>query len=304
MATATTPVSSASLKDCVSLLKPGVMTLVVFTSAVGMWLAPGGSELHPLIQLIVILSIACGSGAGGALNMWYDKDIDAIMRRTQSRPIPAGRIAAEDALVFGLTLAIFSVMLLGLATHFMAGALLAFAIFFYAGFYTQYLKRRTPQNIVIGGAAGAFPPLIGWIAATGDIGLQPLLLFLIIFLWTPPHFWALALYRHEDYRLAGVPMLPVTAGENATKRQILIYSIALVLTSMAPSLLGMQGLCYLAVSITLGGLFMRHAWRVYRGGTPSDAMKLFGYSILYLFLLFMGMLIDKFVITARLPIVF
>lgn len=264
--------------------------LVVFTGAAGMWLAP--SSLHPFIQLLTILSIAIGSGGGAVLNMWFDRDMDSIMKRTQARPIPAGRIAADDALVMGLILSLFSVGLLGIATNWFAASMLAFAIFFYAVIYTMLLKRRTIQNIVIGGAAGAFPPVIGWAAATGDTALLPWLLFAIVFFWTPPHFWALALYRNEDYKRARVPMLPVVMGEASTKRHILFYTLILILTSLSPWAFSSVGALYGIAAGLLGAVFLRHALRVARNDVARDAMVLFGYSILYLFALFSALLID------------
>ena len=245
----------ASIKDYFTLLKPGVMALVVFTGAVGMWMAPG--HLHPFMQVVTVLSIALGSGAGAAINMWYDRDIDAIMKRTANRPIPSGRVAADDALFLGLALAGLSVGLLALAVNLVAAGWLAFAIFFYAVVYTMLLKRATPQNIVIGGAAGAFPAVIGWAASSPDAAWMPWILFAIVFLWTPPHFWALAVYRHDDYRNARVPMLPVTAGIPATKRQILLYSLLLIAASLAPLLAG-SGMMYGAVALLLAA----------SGGTP------------------------------------
>lgn len=273
----------ASLRDYLSLLKPGVMSLVVFTGAAGLWMAP--THLHPFYQLITILCIALGSGAGAALNMWYDRDIDAIMARTQKRPIPAGRIAAEDALALGLMLSVASVALLGLAVSIMAAAWLAFAIFFYAVIYTMWLKRATPHNIVIGGLAGALPALIGWVAASPQPALMPWLMVAIVFCWTPPHFWALALYRHSDYAKAGVPMLPVTAGVAVTKRYILGYTLLLILVTFTPLYAG-AGLAYGIGAALLGANFLRHAVRVYRHDAPAIAMRMFGFSILYLFALF------------------
>ena len=218
--------------DWLALLKPRVITLVVFTGIIGMMVAPG--HLHPVLAFAAILAIAVGAGASGAINMWYERDIDALMRRTAKRPIPSGRVAPEEALGFGVTLAIGSVIVLGLATNLLAAAILAVSIGFYVFIYTIWLKRRTPQNIVIGGAAGAFPPLIGWVAVTGHIALLPLLLFAIIFVWTPPHFWSLALWAHADYERAGVPMLPVVAGAKATRRQIVLYTLVLVPLSVLP----------------------------------------------------------------------
>lgn len=281
--------SESSLRDYFTLLKPGVMSLVVFTGAAGMWMAP--DHLHPFYQLITILCIALGSGAGAALNMWYDRDIDAIMPRTQKRPIPAGRVASDDALAMGLMLSVASVSLLALAVNFAAAAWLAFAIFFYAVIYTMLLKRATPQNIVIGGLAGALPALIGWLAATPEADLMPWIMVAIVFFWTPPHFWALALYRHKDYAAANIPMLPVTAGIAVTKRQILVYTVVLVAVSLLPYAVG-AGLPYLIGAALLGANFLRHALRVLVTEEPKIAMRMFGYSILYLFLLFGLLVVD------------
>ena len=280
---------TATLRDYLTLLKPGVMSLVVFTGACGLWMAP--VHLHPFYQLITILCIALGSGAGAALNMWYDRDIDAIMPRTQKRPLPAGRIAPDDALALGLMLSIASVSLLALAVSFLAAAWLAFAIFFYAVIYTMLLKRATAQNIVIGGLAGALPALIGWVAASPEPALMPWLMVLLVFLWTPPHFWALALYRHADYAKANVPMLPVVAGIKSTKRHIVAYSVLLVASSLAPCYAG-AGMPYAIGASLLGLNFLRHALIVYRSDEPKLAMRMFGYSILYLFILFALLLGD------------
>ncbi|MES2984176.1 MAG: heme o synthase [Pseudomonadota bacterium] len=280
----------SSLHDYWTLLKPGVMSLVVFTGAAGLWMAPG--HLHPFLQLITILCIALGSGAGAALNMWYDRDIDAIMTRTQKRPIPAGRIAADDVLALGLMLAVAAVAMLGLAVSVAAACWLAFAIFFYAVIYTMLLKRHTPQNIVIGGLAGAFPALIGWVAASPEPAVMPWLMVAIVFFWTPPHFWALALYRHSDYALANIPMLPVTAGIPATKRHILVYTLILIAVSLTPLLVGAGALYGIGTGL-LGANFLRLAIVVLRSQNPRDAMRLFGFSILYLFILFALLLLDR-----------
>lgn len=272
-------------------MKPGVMLLVVFTGVVGMIMAPG--HLPPLMTLVTVLCIAMGSGAGGAINMWYDKDIDRIMHRTSKRPVPSERISEGDALAFGIVLAIASVALLGLAVSWPAAWLLAFSIWFYAGVYTMLLKRTTPQNIVIGGAAGAFPPVIGWLAVTPNLTWEPIVYFLIIFFWTPPHFWALALYRSEDYRKSGVPMLPVTAGIESTKKHIFIYSLILAASAALPALMPQTGWIYLGSSLLLSGIFMAYVWRVYNSTEPKHAYQLFGYSISYLFLLFFMLVLDK-----------
>ncbi|WP_421853046.1 heme o synthase [Oricola sp.] len=281
-------VSEALPGDFFALLKPRVMSLVVFTAFVGMVVAPGG--INPLIAAIAILAIAVGAGASGALNMWYDADIDAVMSRTAKRPIPTGRITPGEALSFGLILSALSVITLGTLTNWVAGGLLAFTIFFYAVIYTMWLKRSTPQNIVIGGAAGAFPPMIGWAAVTGDIALESVVLFLIIFLWTPPHFWALALFKLRDYDLAKVPMLPNVAGERNTKIQILGYSVVLAVVAAMPWPLGFAGPVYGAVAIALGLNFIRHAlavWRMPDGdATMAPAKRLFAFSLWYLATLF------------------
>jgi protoheme IX farnesyltransferase len=244
--------SGASVEDFLTLLKPRVMSLVVFTGFAGLYVAPG--YLHPLLAAVAVLSIAIGAGAAGAINMWYDRDIDALMARTRGRPIPSGRMAPAEALAFGVVLSLFSVMLMGLAVNWTAAALLALANAFYVFVYTIWLKRRTPQNIVIGGAAGAFPPMIGWAAVTGSISLDSVVLFLIIFMWTPPHFWALALYRDGEYAKAGIPMLPVVAGKAETRRQVLIYTVLLWPVALLPCLLGTAGLLYGAVALLIGGL--------------------------------------------------
>ncbi|MAS06756.1 MAG: protoheme IX farnesyltransferase [Ahrensia sp.] len=292
-----TRISEAMPGDYFALLKPRVMSLVVFTAFVGMLLAPG--SINPFIAMIAILAIAVGGGASGALNMWYDADIDAVMTRTAKRPIPAGRIARGEALTFGLILSVFAVMTLGTLTNWVAGGLLAFTIFFYAVIYTMWLKRSTPQNIVIGGAAGAFPPMIGWAAVTGGISLESVVLFLIIFLWTPPHFWALALFKLRDYDMAKVPMLPNVAGERHTKLQIVAYSLVLTAVAVSPWPLGLAGPAYGAVSILLGLNFLRHAFAVWRmpdgDATMAPAKKLFGFSLAYLAALFSVMLAEALV---------
>ncbi len=277
-----------SVGDFVELMKPRVMSLVVFTSLAGLFAAPG--TLHPVLAVIAVLCIAVGAGASGALNMWYDADIDARMARTAARPIPRGRVTADEALTFGSVLSVFSVLTLGVLVNWVAGALLALTIAYYVFFYTMWLKRRTPQNIVIGGAAGSFPPMIGWAAVTGTVTIESVLLFLIIFMWTPPHFWALALYRCRDYERVGVPMLPVVAGPDETRRQILLYSLLLVPLAVTPYFIGLGGIVYLATSVVLGAIFLYLAVKVWmvREGREADrtAKQLFGFSILYLFLLF------------------
>src|SRR2546421_7096295 len=287
--------SMASVGDYVALLKPRVMSLVVFTALVGLLVAPG--HVHPVIAFAALLCIAIGAGASGALNMWYDADIDAIMPRTARRPIPAGRVQPGEALAFGATLAVFSVAVLGVLVSWFAAALLAFTIFFYVFVYTMWLKRTTPQNIVIGGAAGAFPPMIGWAAVTGDISIAPVLMFLIIFFWTPPHFWALSLLKCDDYARAGIPMLPVVAGPDETRKQILIYSLVLAPVGLSPTLFGFAGLAYGAVALACGAAMIALAWRVYRERTgpaaASAAKRLFAFSLLYVFVLFATLLADN-----------
>jgi len=286
--------SLAGVEDYIALLKPRVMSLVVFTALVGLLVAP--VHIHPVIGFTALLCIAIGAGASGALNMWYDADIDAVMTRTMRRPIPAGRVQPGEALGFGVMLACFSVAVFGLLVNWVAAALLAFTIFFYVIVYTMWLKRSTPQNIVIGGAAGAFPPMIGWASVTGDVSLAPVLMFLIIFLWTPPHFWALGLLKSDDYARANVPMLPVVAGHDETRKQILIYTLILAPMGFAPSLFGFAGYLYGAVALACGAMMLMLAWRVYRDreGQPavSAARKLFGFSLLYVFLLFAALLAD------------
>jgi protoheme IX farnesyltransferase len=277
----------ADVEDYLALLKPRVMSLVVFTALVGMVAAPG--TLHPALALIALLAIAAGAGASGALNMWYDAEIDGVMRRTRGRPIPAGRLGASEALGFGLVLAAFSVGILGLAANWLAAALLAFTIVFYVAIYTMWLKRSTAQNIVIGGAAGALPPVIGWAAVSGSVSLEPLLYFLVIFMWTPPHFWALALFARDDYARAGIPMLPNVIGDERARRHILAYALLLAPIGALPWLLGHAGLAYGLTAIVLGGEFVRRtALLCMRGDAEHNraARSLFGFSILYLFALF------------------
>jgi protoheme IX farnesyltransferase len=289
--------SMAGVGDYIALLKPRVMSLVVFTALVGLLVAP--VAVHPVIAFTALLCIAVGAGAAGALNMWYDADVDALMARTADRPIPRGRVSAGEARAFGLTLAVGSVLVLGLLVNLVAAGLLAFTIFFYVVIYTMWLKRSTPQNIVIGGAAGALPPVIGWAAATGGIGIEPVLLFLIVFLWTPPHFWALSLYRADEYARARIPMLPVVAGAAETRRQILLYSLLLAPVGMAPWLLGHAGAAYGVTALVAGAALIALAWRVRaaEGGPHGEraARQLFGYSILYLFVLFAVMLAESVV---------
>jgi protoheme IX farnesyltransferase len=281
---------AARLPGFVALMKPRVMSLAVFTAFVGLAIAPG--HLDPLLAAVAIGAIAVGAGAAGVLNMWWDADIDAVMARTARRPIPRGEISRAEALVFGLVLACSAVAILALALNITAAALLAFAIFFYVVVYTMWLKRRTPQNIVIGGAAGALPPVIGWAAVTGSIGLEPVILFLIIVLWTPPHFWALSLNRADEYARAGVPMLPVVAGRTATTRQILSYSILLLPISLLPCAVGFAGLLFGTAAAICGAILVALVFQLHgsRGTHRLAAQRLFSFSIVYLFALFAALL--------------
>jgi heme o synthase len=285
--------SLATVGDYVALMKPRVMSLVVFTALVGLAVAPG--SLHPITAFTALLCIAVGAGAAGALNMWYDADVDAMMTRTSRRPVPMGRVRPGEALAFGLTLAGFAIVTLGLLVNWFAAVLLAFTIFFYVVIYTVWLKRSTPQNIVIGGAAGAFPPMIGWAAVTGSLSFEPILLFLIIFFWTPPHFWALALYRADDYARAGIPMLPVVSGDTSTRRQILLYTAVLVPLGIAPWLFGYSGALYGATAVATGAIMLGLGWQVLRERPPAEraSRNLFAFSILYLFLLFAVILVER-----------
>ena len=286
--------AGGDVADYIALMKPRVMFLVVFTALVGLVAAPEG--LHPVLALASLICIAAGAGASGALNMWFDADIDARMARTAARPVPRGHVTPEEARSFGAVLAVGSIVCLGVMANWLAAALLAFTIGFYVFVYTMWLKRTTPQNIVIGGAAGALPPMIGWASATGGISLESFVLFLIIFVWTPPHFWALALLRTGDYAKAGVPMLPVVAGAGATRAQILIYSLILAPLGMAPAIIGLGGALYAAAAAVLGAIFVVMAFDCYRKreGEAADraAKNLFGYSVLYLFLLFAVLLVE------------
>jgi len=278
-----------------ALMKPRVMFLVVFTAFVGLVAAPG--NMHPVLAVAALICIAVGAGAAGALNMWYDADIDARMARTAARPVPRGRISPDEARAFGVVLAAGSVMCLGLMLNWVAAGLLALTIGFYIFVYTMWLKRSTPQNIVIGGAAGAVPPMIGWAAATGTVSLDSFILFLIIFMWTPPHFWALALLRVRDYERAGVPMLPVVKGEDETRRQILVYSLILAPLGLLPALTGLGSILYVSAAALLGALFVLFALACYRErsrpGAERAAKNLFAYSVLYLFLLFAVLLVEQ-----------
>lgn len=286
--------SEATAGDYFALLKPRVMSLVVFTAFVGLVAAP--VSINPMLAVVAILAIAIGAGASGALNMWYDADIDAVMTRTATRPIPSGRVTPGEALAFGLVLSALSVMTLGVLVNWLSAALLAFTIFFYAVIYTMWLKRWTPQNIVIGGAAGAIPPVIGWAAVTGNVSLESVILFLIIFLWTPPHFWALALFKSQDYERAGIPMMPNVAGEASTRRQIFAYAVILAPIGVLPWALGYTSVGYGAVSALLGAGFLWYSWKVFVMPQDDRAMRpakaLFGYSLLYLFGIFAAYLAD------------
>ncbi len=283
--------ASSEVRDFWILLKPNVMQLVVFTGWVALYLAPG--HLHPLLAFTAILCIAVGAGAAAAINNWFDADIDRVMARTRRRPTATGRITPADALGVGVVLTILSVMVMGLALNWVAAALLALTIGFYVFVYTLWLKRRTPQNIVIGGAAGAFPPLVGWAAVTGSLSLLPVAMFLIVFLWTPPHFWSLALYRTGDYGKAGVPMLPVVAGRESTRRHIMAYAVVVVAATLIPFASGDLGRLYGLAAVVLGAGFIYHAWQVLRRGTDVVAMRAFRFSIVYLFLVFAAMVVDR-----------
>jgi len=292
------PMYDASVKDFVALLKPRIMSLVVFTGFAGMIVAPG--SIHPVIAAIAILCIAIATGASGAINMWYEQDLDAKMERTKDRPLPAGRMEPEAALAFGCVLAGGSVMVMGLGVNWVAASLLALAIGFYVFVYTIWLKRRTPQNIVIGGAAGAFPPMIGWAAVTGDISLGGIALFALIFMWTPPHFWALALYKCGDYEKAGVPMLPVVSGVLETKKQILLYTVLLLPVSLVPWMIGTASIAWGALSAVLGILFVVYAVKVWFDETDRAPRQMFRYSLLYLALLFAALIVDRLAVQAGL----
>jgi len=280
------------VSDYFALLKPRVMSLVVFTGFAGMWIAPGAQEMHPFLMAIAMLCLAVNAGAAGAINMWYDRDIDAVMKRTRGRPIPMGRIDPEEALAFGLVLSVFSVMVMGLALNWVAAGLLAFANFFYVVIYTMWLKRSTPQNIVIGGAAGAFPPMVGWAAVTGDVTLASFALFAIIFFWTPPHFWALSLFANEDYKRAKIPMMPVARGVRSTKHQMLIYTLVLFPITLMPYAMGLSGVLYVISAGLLSVFFIFTALRVIQSEDLKQARLMFSYSVFYLFALFLAVMID------------
>jgi len=275
------------------LMKPRVMSLVIFTGFAGMYLAPG--HMHPVLAAVALLAIAAGAGASGAINQWYDRDIDAVMRRTSRRPIPSGRMDPAEALAFGVVVSFLSVLLLSLAANLLAGGLLAFTIFFYAIIYTVWLKRSTPQNIVIGGAAGALPPMVGWAAVSGAVTIESIALFVLIFVWTPPHFWALALVKNDDYTQAGVPMMPVIAGAHETRKQIVLYSLVLAPVGVLPYSLGMASLFYGLGAAVMGAVFVGLSIMLYQQKTDAAAWRLFKFSVLYLFILFAGLVADRLV---------
>jgi len=283
--------TEATVSDYFSLLKPKVMSLVIFTGFAGMWVAPGLNTTHPFLAFVAMLCLAIGAGAAGAINMWYDRDIDAVMNRTKERALPLKKMAADEALTFGIVLSIFSVMVMGVALNWVAAGILAFANLFYVLVYTMWLKRTTPQNIVIGGAAGAFPPMIGWAAITGDITLYPLIMFAIIFMWTPPHFWALSLFANEDYKRAKIPMMTVTAGAHKTKIQMIIYTVLLLPITLAPWFFGYTGALYAIIAGVLSTLFLLSAIRVYKSEDLKHAKIMFGYSVFYLFALFLAIML-------------
>lgn len=284
--------TQSTVRDYYNLLKPRVMTLVVFTGICGMILAPNSESMHPFLMVIAIAALALGAGASGAINMWYDRDIDAIMNRTKDRPIPAGRVPAAEGLTFAIIFCLFSVLVMALAVNYVAAGLLAFAIFFYAVIYTMWLKRTTSQNIVIGGASGAFPPMVGWAAVTGDVSIDSIILFAIIFFWTPPHFWALSLYANEDYKRANIPMLTVTHGDRHTKIQMVIYTLILFPLCLAPVYTGMAGINYGIAAIVLNALFILSAVQTFKETDGyKSARRMFGYSIFYLFAMFTALVV-------------
>ena len=279
--------------DYFSLLKPKVMSLVVFSGFAGLWVAPGATDLHPVLVVTAMLCLAVNAGAAGAINMWYDRDIDAVMKRTQNRALPLKKMNPDEALSFGVVLSVLSVMTMGIALNWVAAGLLAVANLFYVFIYTIWLKRSTPQNIVIGGAAGAFPPMIGWAAVTGDITIASAALFAIIFFWTPPHFWALALFMNDDYKKAGVPMLPATHGDKHTKIQMLVYTFVMVPVAISPYFLGVSGIYYLISAVLLSLFFVYTAVKTLMDKTYKSAKLMFGYSVFYLFAIFLALMIDK-----------
>jgi protoheme IX farnesyltransferase len=285
-------VRETQISDYLALLKPRVMSLVIFSGFTGMFLAPSFFQTHVLIISIALFALALGAGASGAFNMWYERELDRKMKRTRTRPLPQGIIDPDDALAYAILLSIISITLMGLAANWLAAGLLAFANFFYIVIYTMWLKPRTPQNIVIGGAAGAFPPVIGWCAITGDISMFPVILFAIIFIWTPPHFWALALFANDDYKRANIPMMPVTAGEEKTKHQMLVYSFILLPLTLSPYFMGYSGALYGYTAFFLSAFFIYTAIRVKLEKSHKYAKLMFGYSVFYLFALFLGLMID------------
>ena len=283
----------ATVGEFFQLMKPRVMSLVIFPGFAGMFLAPG--QMHPILAAVALFAIAAGAGASGAINQWYDRDIDAVMSRTRNRPIPAGRVVPAEALALGIVISFLSVLLLSLTSNLLAGGLLAFTIFFYAVIYTVWLKRSTAQNIVIGGAAGALPPMVGWAAVTGSISIESIALFALIFVWTPPHFWALALVKNDDYKQAGVPMLPVVAGAAETRKQILIYALILAPTGLAPYALSMTSILYPVIAAVMSAVFVWLAGMLYRKPSDAAAWKLFKFSIFYLFILFAALIADRLI---------
>ena len=289
--TRTAVFNPSAVSSFFQLMKPRVMSLVIFTGFAGMYLAPG--DLHPVLAVISLLAIAAGAGASGAINQWYDRDIDAIMDRTRSRPIPSGKVEPSEALAFGITISVISVLILSLSANFLTGGLLAFTIIFYGLVYTVWLKRSTAQNIVIGGAAGALPPIIGWASVTASISIESIILFGLIFFWTPPHFWALALVKKRDYQKAKIPMLPVVSGGDETRRQIFIYSVILVGLSVLPNLIGMSKILYGSVAGISGSIFLLLAFKLLRHPDNTRAMGLFKYSIVYLFILYLALIFDR-----------
>ena len=282
-----------NIYDYFELMKPRVMSLVIFTTISGMYLAP--SKIHPVLSFFSILAIALGAGSAGAINQWIDKDIDKLMERTRKRPIPSGRVDPAEALTFSLVVSLISIIILGLSSNWFAASLLFFTIFFYSVIYSIILKRRTSQNIVIGGAAGALPPVIGWVAMTGNITYFPIILFMLIFLWTPPHFWALALVKSEDYKKAGIPMMPNVVGQSSTKNQILIYSILVLLCSITPFFLGYAGYVYFVSALFMSSIFLIFSFALIILPEKKLEMTLFGYSIFYLFGIFISLMVDKYI---------
>ena len=283
----------SNMYDYFELMKPRVMSLVIFTTISGMYLAP--SQIHPVLSFFSILAIALGAGSAGAINQWIDKDIDKLMERTKKRPIPSGRVDSAEALTFSLVVSLISIIILGLSSNWYAASLLFFTIFFYSVIYSIILKRKTPQNIVIGGAAGALPPVIGWVAMTGNISFFPIILFMLIFLWTPPHFWALALVKSEDYKKAGIPMMPNVVGQSSTKNQILLYSTLVLICSVTPFFLGYVGYIYLVSAMFMSSIFLIFSFALIMLPEKKLEMPFFGYSIFYLFGIFIFLMIDKYI---------